>query len=165
MTKSIYSILEELSIPYEKIEHAPVFTSEQARRLVPEQRAASAKNLFLTDRKRKNHYLLVFDDQKSLEITELAHQIGSSRLSLASSQRLSAYLGVDPGSVSLLALVNDPDLKVQLLIDQGLWDENYLQCHPLKNTETLVIAMPAVKRFLEYVGHIPRLIEIPELKT
>ena len=161
MNKSIYSILDDLSIQYEKIEHAPVYTSEQARQLVPHQGAASAKNLFLKDKKGKNHYLLVFDDQKILEINKLADQIGSSRLSLASVERLKNHLGVDPGAVSLLALINDPDQKVQLLFDQDVWDKESLQCHPLKNTETLVIAMSDIKRFLEHVGHKPGLVEIP----
>lgn len=165
MKKSIYSILDELSIDYQKIEHPPVYTSEQARELVPEQAAASAKNLFLKDKKGREHYLLVFDDEKSLELKELAGQLGVNRLSLASPERLYQYLGVDPGAVSLLALVNDPDQQVQLLFDQDLWEADAMQCHPLVNTETLVIGMAGIKRFLENVGHNVHLVYIPPLKT
>jgi Ala-tRNA(Pro) deacylase len=68
---------------------------------------------------------------------------------------------VDPGAVSLLALINDPDNKVQLLFDRGLWDDAaYLQCHPLVNTATLILAMADVKRFLAHVGHPARLVDI-----
>jgi len=161
MNTKLISILSALSIPYEKIKHPPVYTSEQARRLVPKQSASSAKNLFLKDKKSRNFYLLVFDDQKKLNIKELSKQIGSTRLSLASPEQLDQLLEVEPGAVSLLALVNDPDQVVQLLFDRELWETNSLQCHPLVNTETLVIPMQAVRRFLEHVGHKVRLVDLP----
>lgn len=161
MDPSIYSVLDTLSIDYEKIDHPPVYTSEQARQLVPVQDASSAKNLFLKDKKGKHHYLLVFDDQKDLNMKELALQIGTARLSLSSISSLKQLLGVDPGGVSLLALINDPERRVQLLIDREIWEKKTLQCHPLVNNVTLVISMGDIKRFLEYTGHIPTLVEIP----
>jgi Ala-tRNA(Pro) deacylase len=160
MTNNIYSLLDDLSIEYQRIDHLPVYTSEQARSLIPEQPAASAKNLFLKNKKGREHFLIVFDDQKKMDMKQLANQIGSSRLSLASPERLQEHLGVDPGAVSLLALVNDPDKKVQLLFDQDLWNEGFLQCHPLVNTTTLILSMADVKRFLDRVGHITKLVEI-----
>lgn len=160
MLDNLLTLLEELSIQSKHIDHAPVYTSEQARALVPRQQAASAKNLFLKDKKGKNHYLLVFDDRKKIDFDQLAAQIGSSRLSLASPARLNEHLGVEPGAVSLLALINDPSYKVQLLIDREVWNQQSLQCHPLINTATLVIAMPDVKRFLDRVGHAPLLVDV-----
>lgn len=160
MVKDIFSILADLSIQYQRINHVPVYTSEQARALVPKTDAASAKNLFLKDKKGKNHYLLVFDDLKMVDFDRLSGQVGSTRLSLASPRRLDAFLGVDPGAVSLLALVNDPDQKVQLLMDHDLWNEEFLQVHPLVNTATLVVAMEDIKRFLQAVGHEVCLVEI-----
>ena len=163
MINQIYSLLDDLSIEYQRIDHPPVYTSEQARALVPKQTAASAKNLFLKDKKGREHFLIVFDDQKSIDMKRLAGQIGTTRLSLASPERLQEHLGVDPGAVSLLALVNDPDNRVQLLFDRDLWEEGFLQCHPLVNTTTLVLAMEDVKRFLDRVGHTAELVKIPEI--
>ena len=160
MAKNIYTLLDELSIHYDRVDHVPVFTSDQARALIPKQPAASAKNLFLRDKKGKNHFLLVFDDQKTLDFGQLASQVGLSRLSLASPARLKALLGVEPGAVSLLALINDHAHKVQLLFDRELWDEDFLQCHPLVNTSTLIIAMLDIKRFIEEVGHEAFLVDV-----
>ncbi|NIV14807.1 MAG: prolyl-tRNA synthetase associated domain-containing protein [Aliifodinibius sp.] len=160
MSEEIFALLDQLSIDYERVDHVPVYTSEQARRLVPQQNAASAKNLFLKDKKGKNHFLLVFDDQKKIDFEHLAEQIDSSRLSLASPRRLKTHLGIDPGAVSLLALMNDRENEVGLLFDRELWDEEYLQCHPLVNTATLVISMADVKRFLDAVKHQPILVDI-----
>lgn len=163
MKNDIYSLLDDLSIQYKRIDHVPVYTSDQARLLIPEQPAATAKNLFLKNKKGKNHYLLVFDDRKTLDMKTLANQIGSSRLSLASPERLKAHLNVEPGAVSLLALINDPDNKVQLLLDRDIWEEAFLQCHPLVNTTTLILALADVKRFLQRVGHIPKLVDIQKI--
>lgn len=165
MKQTIYTLLEGLSISYEKIDHPPVYTSEQARQLIPPRPAASAKNLFLKDKKGRNHYLLVFEDSKTLRFEHLAEQIGSSRLSLASLERLERHLGVDPGAVSLLALMNDRDQKVRLLVDRDLWEKEALQCHPLDNTATLVISMGDIRRFLHFTGHSPRLVIIPSRET
>ncbi|HKJ26010.1 MAG TPA: prolyl-tRNA synthetase associated domain-containing protein [Anaerolineales bacterium] len=160
MNNAIFTILDDLSIQYKRIDHVPVYTSQQARELIPEQQAASVKNLFLKDKKGRQHFLVAIADHKSLDMKKLASQIGSTRLSLASPDRLQTYLGVEPGAVSLLALVNDPENQVQLLIDRDVWDEQFLQCHPLVNTATLILAMDDVKRFLEGVGHSPKLVEI-----
>jgi Ala-tRNA(Pro) deacylase len=160
MKNDIYAFLNSLAIQYKRIDHDPVYTSAQARSLIPEQPAASAKNLFLKNKKGRKYFLLVFDDKKTLDLKTLARQIEESRLSLASPEQLKTHLEVDPGAVSLLALINDPDNKVQLLFDRDLWDEAFLQIHPLVNTTTLILALVDVKRFLRQVGHKARFVDI-----
>jgi Ala-tRNA(Pro) deacylase len=102
----------------------------------------------------------VCDDLKTSDLKALAVQIGESRLSLASPDRLMEFLGLEPGAVSLLALVNDPEHHVQVLVDEDLWGEDKLQCHPLTNTATLIISLPEIKRFLELTGHEVELVTI-----
>jgi Ala-tRNA(Pro) deacylase len=150
---SLLKYLDQLSIPYEYHEHVPVFTSEQARRLIPPLAGASAKNLFLRDRKGRRHFLHSLPDSKILDLKSLSASLGVSGLSLASPERLLKYLGITPGAVSLLALVNDPEGRVEVLIDQDLWQADYLQCHPLVNTATLVIALKDIKKFIAATGH------------
>ncbi len=101
-TPALLQYLDQLSIPYEYHQHAAVFTSEQARQLVPPLKGASAKNLFLRDRKGHRHFLLSFPDAKSLDLKSLAASLGLSGLSLASPERLQNFLGISPGAVSLL---------------------------------------------------------------
>ena len=71
MNEKLYSTLDDLGIEYEKIDHPPVYTSEEARRLVPQRPALAAKNLFLRDKKGKRHILLVVDDQKSVNFKDI----------------------------------------------------------------------------------------------
>jgi len=145
--------LKQLSIQYEYHEHVAVFTSEQARRLIPPLAGASAKNLFLRDRKGRRHFLLSLPDSKTLDLKSLASSLSLSGLSLASPERLLKYLGITPGAVSLLALVNDSEARVEVLMDKDLWQADYLQCHPLVNTATLVISLQDIKKFIAATGH------------
>ena len=157
---TLYPFLDRLSIHYEHHAHVPVFTSEQARRLIPTLPGAAAKNLFLGDKKGRRYFLLVLEDTKKVDLKILANGLGLPKLSLASPRRLMEYLGVEPGAVSLLALVNDYNRQVEVLIDKDIWQAQALQCHPLVNTATLVISMRDVKRFLQATGHTLRALEM-----
>ena len=115
MANEIFDILERLFIRYEHVNHPAVYTSEEARRLVPHRPARAAKNLFLRDKKGKRHILLVVDDRKKIQFKDIERQTGLTHLSMGSSERLAHHLGVTPGAVSLLALINDPEGRVEVL--------------------------------------------------
>ncbi|HET60578.1 MAG TPA: prolyl-tRNA synthetase associated domain-containing protein [Chloroflexi bacterium] len=151
--QTLFEILKKLDISYEHIEHPPVFTSEQAGQSVPANRGVPAKNLFLRDKKGKRHFLVMLNDSKDLDLAALAQQTGSSRLSLASPERLHSHLGIEPGAVSPLALINDPDRKIELWIDQDLWQADSIQCHPLVNTATWILTPTGLTSFLQQTGH------------
>jgi len=159
----IYQFLQKNNIAYERHDHAPVFTFEEANRLVPDLQAPHTKNVFIRDRKGRNHFMVMVGEGRRIDLDALSELLGVSRLGLASARRLHELLGVDPGSVSPLALVNDPGRKVRLLLDNRLADEAYFQCHPLVNTSTLLLNRQALLDFLEAVGHAPRWMEIPYL--
>lgn len=159
-TRQLLEFLDQHKIGYEYHDHVAVFTSQQARELIEPLPGASAKNLFLRDKKGKRHFLLTVDDKKSVNLKSLAVSQGISGLSLASPKRLMACLGVTPGAVSLMALVNDPDGRVEVLIDQDLWSADALHAHPLVNTATLVIPLDGIKDFLSVTHHQPGFIKI-----
>ncbi len=160
MTKDIFDILESLSIHYERIDHPAVYTSEEARRLVPHRPARAAKNLFLRDKKGKRHILLVVDDLKSVRFKDIERQTGLTHLSMGSAERLERCLGVTAGAVSLLALINDSEGKVEVLIDRDLWDGEEIQAHPLVNTATVVMAIADMEKFIEHSGHRIQFVDV-----
>ena len=47
------------------------------------------------------------------------------------------YLGITPGSVSVMGLMNDEDNQVSLLIDEDVIREEYVGCHPCINTSSI----------------------------
>ena len=157
---NIYQFLVEHAIEYERHDHPPVFTCEEADRLVPPLPAAKTKNLFVRDRKGRQHFLVVVGYEKVVDLNALSSLLGVSKLSLASPERLRRYLGVDPGSVTILGVVNDLDKEVEIIMDEGLWDSKAFRCHPLVNTSTLVISRQNLQRFLDTTGHKPRILNI-----
>src|SRR5262249_6829162 len=95
------------------------------------------------------------------DLNALGEALAAGKLGFASPERLAKHLGVTPGSVSLLALVNDTDRAVELVIDRTLWEASAVQAHPLVNTATMVVAHADLERFLAATGHAPRVIDVP----
>ena len=157
----IYSFLSLHSIGYERHEHPPVFTCEQAERLVPAMAAARTKNLFLRDRKGTRYFLVVVGYEKSVDLKKLTPLLGVDKLSLGSVERMLDFLGVEPGSVTILALANDRDARVEVVFDESIAAAESLRCHPLVNTATLAISASDIRRLLEVTGHSLRVLEVP----
>ena len=159
-----YQYLDEHQIEFERYDHPPVYTVDDVKRLVPPLPAAKTKNLFLRDHKGRRHFLVIVPADKRVDIKALNALIGASRLSFGSADRLKKFLGVDPGSVTIFALVNDPEHSVELIIDESLWEQQAFQFHPLINTATLVISNDNLKRFLASTGHDVRTLGVPSQK-
>ena len=157
----IYEFLDSIDVSYKRFDHPAVFTVSEAKRLSPEMGGASTKNLFLRDKKGSRHFLVVIPQDKQVDLKELSSILEATRLSFASPDRLKKYLGIDPGSVSLLALLNDPEKEVEVFVDNQLWDAETILCHPLVNTSTLAVTRNGIKQFLEQTGHTLSLVEVP----
>jgi len=162
---SIFIFLEKNGIDYQRFDHPAVFTCEEADHLVPPMPGIKSKNLFLRDRRGKRHFLLIVPAEKTVDLKALSHELGISGLSLASPGRLMEHLGVDPGSVSFLSIYNEIDCKVEVIFDIKIWTSDYLQCHPLINTSTLLIGHDGVVAILDLTGHEYRLLEVPVRKV
>lgn len=158
---NIYEFLEKNGVEYERCDHPPVYTVEDVHRLVPPLPAAKTKNLFFRDKKGKRHFLVIVEGDKRINIKGLPDALDADKISFGSSERLKKHLGVDPGSVTLFALVNDSEKNVELFIDKALWKLDSFQFHPLVNTATLVISRENVEKFLEAVDHPARIIDVP----
>ena len=157
----IYQKLRDLNIDYVKHEHPPVFTSEQAGEHWKDVDATHVKNLFLRNAKGNVHYLLVVEAEKRVDLKELKSKLGESRLSFASPERLQKYLGVTPGSVSLLGIIHDVNHEVIVLVDQDTWESGErLSFHPNDNMATLEIGKEDVRRYVQYLGNDMRFLTV-----
>ncbi|MEI6666524.1 MAG: prolyl-tRNA synthetase associated domain-containing protein [Acidobacteriota bacterium] len=155
------AFLDRRGIAYTYHSHPPVFTVEESLRLVPELPGAKTKNLFLRNRKGTRHLLLITSHDKRVNLDALSAAVGINGLSFASPERLLKHLGVPPGAVSLLALVNDEPNSVEVVVDAAVWNAEAVQCHPLDNGATVVIPRDDVRRFVEATGHSARVIDVP----
>jgi Ala-tRNA(Pro) deacylase len=149
------------AIKLERHEHAAVMTVAESELLVPALPGAKTKNLFLRDKKGLKHFLVTIPAALSVNLNQLGDVLGAGRLGFASADRLLRHLGVTPGSVSMLGLVNDTAHHVQFVIDQALWEAPAVQAHPLVNTATMVMPHADLVRFLAATGHEPQIISVP----
>jgi Ala-tRNA(Pro) deacylase len=162
-TSTFYDFLRANAVDYQRCDHPAVYTVEESARLVPPLPGAKTKNLFLRDKPGKRHCLVVVPAEKQVDLKRLPEAIGvSGRLSFGSPERLKRFLGVEPGAVTLLAVVNDPGHAVGLYLDEELWRCNAFQFHPLVNTSTLVVSREALVRFLRQTGHALNVIRVPD---
>jgi Ala-tRNA(Pro) deacylase len=156
----LYATLASLDIPFEHHKHAPVFTCDEAYAALPNHDAVQTKNIFLRDKRGRRHLLLVTTCEKSVDIKQFAEQADADHLSFASPERLMKHLGVAPGSVTVLGLINDESRAVELFVDRDVWNTPRWRCHPLINSETLVLARTDLERFFAVTGHTPRVLEL-----
>jgi Ala-tRNA(Pro) deacylase len=157
----IFEFLHEHNIAYERYDHEPVYTCEQADRLDIQSPAAKTKNLFLRDRKGHRHFLVSVGAEKSVDIKGLESVLEAKGLSFASAERLMEHLGILPGAVTVLAAFNDREGRVEVVVDQDLWQNDSIQCHPLVNTSTVIISRSDLDRFLRLINHMPKIIVVP----
>ncbi|AKL96864.1 prolyl-tRNA editing protein ProX [Clostridium aceticum] len=157
----VYEVLEKLAIPYEKYNHAPVATIAAIEELEMDLEVIHFKNLFLRNSKGDQHYLVLVDSSKKANTKAIAKQIGSTRLSFASDERLEKYLGLEPGAVSPMGLINDINKEVEVLIDQDLVSQEKVTLHPNVNTASITISYENLKKFLAWCGNKVQFVEIP----
>lgn len=155
------ALLRRLGIDAPRHEHAAVMTVEESERLVPPLPGAKTKNLFLRDKKGARHFLVTVPAQRAVDLSRLGGILDAGRIGFASPERLQRHLGVTPGSVSLVALVNDTQHAVEFLLDRALWEADAVQAHPLVNTATIVLSHDDLARFLAATGHAPRIVDVP----
>ncbi len=157
----LFDFLATHGVAYERCDHPPVFTIDDVERLVPPLPGVATKNLFLRDKKGARQALVVVGASKPVDLKALAASTGFERPSFGSAERLKRCLGIEPGCVSLLALVNDPAHNVEVFVDRDLWAAEAMHCHPLVNTATLSVTHEGVERFLAATGHACQLVDLP----
>ena len=156
-----YDLLDSLGIEYQRIDHEPANTMEACAAVDEALKATICKNLLLCNRQCTDFYLLLIPGSKTFKTSILSKKIGSSRLSFASPEYMEQFLDITPGSVSILGLMNNKDMRVQLLIDEDVLKGEYIGCHPCINTSSLRIkTADMVEKIIPAMGHTPRLVEL-----
>lgn len=152
--------LAALGIATHTVDHPAVFTVAESDELESKLPGAHTKNLFLKDHKGAL-YLIVAESHARVDLKKLAPVIGSGRLSFGRPELLMEVLGVPAGSVTALSVINDPEGRVEVVIDATLVAAETVNCHPLINTATTNIAPADLLRFIRSTGHEPHVVALP----
>lgn len=156
---ALFALLDRLGIATTTQRHRAVFTVDEARRLRGELPGAHTKNLFLKDNKGRLFLLVALED-RAVDLKALPVALGCGRLSFGSAELLREVLGVEPGSVTPLAAINDAAGRVTVALDADLLAAEVVNVHPLVNTATTAIRPADLVRVLEATGHPPRVVAL-----
>ena len=158
----VYDLLEQLKIPFIRVDHPAAATMEDLAEADRVLGAAVCKNLLLCNRQCTDFYMLMIPGSKPFKTKHLSKQIGTSRLSFAAPEYMEQYLDITPGSLSVLGLMNDQENKVQLLIDADLLDSESIGMHPCINTSSLAMkTRDLLDKILPAVHHGYQAVELP----
>ena len=151
--QQVYNQLAALKIPYEVLDHPPVHTIEDMEELGIMEHGEVCKNLFLRDAKGTRHFLVVLEGSKQADLKLLREEIGCTRLSFASEDRLKKHLNLTPGAVTPFAVINDPQCDVEVVFDRDLLNNPRLGFHPNENTATVWVSFQDVQRYVKHNGN------------
>ena len=157
--EALHARLDTLGIAYKAVTHPPVFTVEEAKALRGELPGAHIKNLFLRNKKGRMWLVTCLEDRQ-VDLKVLGQRLEAGRFSFGSADRLMTYLGVEPGSVTPFAVINDSGGDVTMVLDSGVLEAEAVNCHPLVNTMTTAVAPADLLRFLEAEGHAPLMLDM-----
>jgi len=153
----LFAYLDSLGIAHKSVSHPPVFTVEEARTARGRIAGAHTKNLFLRDKKGATFLVVALEDAV-IELKSLHRLLGASgRFSFGSPDLLRELLGVEPGSVTPFAAINDRAGRVTVVLDSAMMAHEMLNFHPLANTGTTTISRDGLLKFLKATGHPPRI--------
>ena len=143
-------------------DHPAVFRVEEGLDLKADLPGAHTKNLFLKDHKGRL-WLISARQDTVIDLKQAAGAMGSSRLSFGNERLMEEMLGVRPGSVTALGLINDVDHRVTFVLDQRLWEADVVNFHPLTNTATTALDQAAFRRFMALMDRQPIVLDFEAL--
>ena len=156
-----YDLLDRLGIEYLRVDHEPAMTMEACAAVDEAMGTAMCKNLLLCNRQCTDFYLLLMPGGKPFKTSVLSKQIGSSRLSFADGAYMEEYLDITPGSLSVLGLMNDKNMRVRLLIDEDVLTGESIGVHPCINTSSLRISTAdLMEKLIPDMGHTPTMVTL-----
>lgn len=154
--------LAENGVAHVTHDHPAVFRVEEGLELKADLPGAHTKNLFLKDHKGRL-WLISARQDTVIDLKRAAAAMGSGRLSFGNETLMWDTLGVRPGSVTALALINDIDRRVTFVLDRRLRDADIVNFHPLTNTATTALDQTAFRRVLGLLGCEPVVVDFKAL--
>jgi Ala-tRNA(Pro) deacylase len=152
--EDLFARFDALGIAHVTHRHRPVFTVEEGRDLKAAMPGGHTKNLFVKDKKGALFLICAISDT-AIDLNATSKALGAGRFSFGSAERLMQHLGVEPGSVTLFALINDPERRVTLVLDEALFAHDPVNFHPLRNDATTAISPADMLKFIRALGREP----------
>ena len=158
--KMVENKLNELEIDFKIVDHPPAFTTEEADKYIEGHDGVRTKSMFLTDRKKKNFYLVILDDYKRLDMDRFKDIVGEKKVKMASENSLMEKFKLPAGTVSPFGLLNNEDHDIKFFMDKEIADEEIMTFHPNTNDKTLFLKTKDLYKYLDNIGYEVNIIEL-----
>lgn len=157
--EELLKVLDDIGIEYTNHEHPAVYTVEEADLHHEGIEGVHSKNLFFKDKK-KNLFLVVTLSDKPIIIKDVAKKIGAKSPSFGKPDLLAEVLGVIPGAVTPLAVINAGDHDIKVILDEEMMENDLLNFHPIVNTATTTISSKGLIKFMEHCNQAFEIIRL-----
>lgn len=164
MKDSLKRWLTDHDISYILHTHQAVFTVPEAKEHSGHIPGTHCKNLFLKNKKTGQLYLVTIPYDKRLDLNRFRRSVGAPKIRFAGAEDLLETLGITPGAVSPIGLVNDAENKVIFIVDKEIWDADEVCCHPNVNTETLQIPGKDFQKLIKATGTSIEIKKLPYIE-
>lgn len=159
--QEIYNYLKEQNIWHEVTEHKAVFNMEELAEVDIPYPEADAKNLFVCDDKKRNYYLITVKGDKRVDLKEFRKKNNTRPLRFASENDLMDILGLIPGAVTPLGILNDEERKVQVFLDREFLEgRKLIRVHPNENTATVWLKTEDLLDIIKEHGNPVQVLEL-----
>lgn len=158
--KMVENKLKELEIDFKIVDHPPAFTTEEADKYIEGHDGVRTKSMFLTDRKKKNFYLVILDDYKRLDMDRFKDIVGEKKVKMASENSLMEKMKLPAGTVSPFGLLNNEDHDIKFFMDKEIADQEIMTFHPNINEKTLFLKTKDLFKYLDNIGYEVNIIEL-----
>ncbi|HEK9955634.1 TPA: prolyl-tRNA synthetase associated domain-containing protein [Streptococcus equi subsp. zooepidemicus] len=160
MFEQVKDKLKELDIEYQIVEHEPALTTEQADKFIEGIDGVRTKTMFLTNKKKKNFYLVIMDDAKRLDMNKFKDIVEEKQIKMASENSLFEKMMLPPGVVSPFGLLNNAEKDIQVYFDREIVNEDRMSFHPNTNEKTIFIKTKDLFVFLGNIGYTTNIVEL-----
>ena len=147
-----YQYLKNHQINFEVTEHEAVFNMHELVSIELPYPKWEAKNLFVRDDKKRNYYLITVKGDKRVDLRDFRKQQSLRALSFASADDLLKIMGLTPGSVTPLGILNDTECKVHFYLDME-FAGNIIGIHPNDNTATIWLQADKLMHLIKEHGN------------
>ena len=154
--------LDAIGLAQTTLWHRPVFTVDEGQDIKAALPGGHTKNLFLKDGK-DQLWLISALGETRIDLKRLPAVIGSARLSFGNAALMQETLGVTPGSVTALALINDKHRRVRFVADKALMQADPVNFHPLTNAATTALSQADFRRFLASLDVEPLVVDFERM--
>lgn len=154
LQKKVYQVLEELNIPYERVDTDKAVTMEDCVLINERLDMDMVKTLFLCNKKKTLFYLFITTDNKPFDTKRFCDALQISRVSFAPKELFEEILGTEIGAATVYSTLTDWDKTIQVIFDQDVTEREYYGCSDGTTTGYMKLKTEDIlNKLLPYAKH------------